>query len=240
MTPVLLLIPGMLNLPQVFDAALRQAGLSAEVRVLDVTGPADIPAMAAAGWAQVADVPDTRPLLLAGYSMGGYVALKMLADAMRPVQALGLIASSARADSVEGEALRQRAIATIERDFERYLFSLLGFLLSKDSQADAGFVARVRADMRAVGAEAAVRQQRAAATRADHREWLRGLPWPVELLCGGADTVTPLHLSQEIAALAPRARLAVVEDAGHLLPYEHPAAVAALLQRLLAHAVPST
>lgn len=240
MTPVLLLIPGMLNPPRVFDAALQHAGLKADVRVLDVTGPADIPAMAAAGWAQVADVPDTRPLLLAGYSMGGYVALKMLADAARPVQALGLIASSARADSGEGAALRQRAIATIERDFERYLFSLLGFLLSKESQADADFVARVRADMRAVGAQAAIRQQRAAATRGDHRELLRTLAQPVEVLCGGADTVTPPHLSQEIATLAPRARLQVVEGAGHLLPYEHPAAVAAALQRLLTHGVPST
>lgn len=232
--PVLLLLPGMLNTVRVFDRALGQAALAAEVRVLDLAGPEDLPAMAAEGWRCVSDVAPGRALLLAGYSMGGYVALKMLADAPRPVRGLALIASSARADSDEGAALRQRAIATIERDFERYLFSLLGFLLSARSQADPAFVAEVRADMRAVGAQAAVRQQRAAATRADHRDWLRSAPMPVELLCGSADKVTPLHLSEEIATLAPRAHLRVVDAAGHLLPFEHPGAVAGTLQRLVA------
>lgn len=234
MTPLLLLVPGMLNTTQVFGRALQQAALAAEVRVLDVTLQSDIPAMAADGWRQLADVDGGRPLMLAGYSMGGYVALQMLASAPRPVRGLALIASSSRADTDEAAALRQRAVAAIERDFERYLYSLLGFMLSAGSQADADFVAEVRADMRAVGAEAAVRQQRAAATRADQRALLGGLGLPIELLCGSADKVTPLHLSQEIAALAPQARLDIVDAAGHLLPFEHPGAVAAVLQRLLA------
>jgi pimeloyl-ACP methyl ester carboxylesterase len=237
MTPLLLLVPGMLNTPRVFDRALQRAELQVEVRVLDVSRQDDIPAMSADGWAQLANVEPARPLLLAGYSMGGYVALNMLATAPRPVQGLALIASSARADSEQGASLRQRAIAAIERDFERYLYSLLGFMLSADSQADADFVAQVRADMRAVGVEAAVRQQRAAATRADQRRLLNELALPIEVLCGSADTVTPPHLSHEIAGLAPRARLDVVDGAGHLLPFEHPGPVAATLQRLVDRAI---
>lgn len=236
MSPLLLLVPGMLNTVHVFDRARSRVDLPAEVRVLDVTTQGDIATMAADGWRLLADVDRARPLALVGFSMGGYVALKMLADAPRPVQALGLVASSARPDSPEGSALRERAIAAIERDFERYLFSLLGFMLSEASQDDAGFVAEVRGDMRAVGAEAAVRQQRAAATRGDHRDHLPGLQLPIELLCGSADKVTPLHLSQEIAERAPRAVLSSVDGAGHLLPFEHPHAVATLLQRVVAHA----
>lgn len=236
MKPLLLLVPGMLNTVRVFDRARALVDLPAELRVLDVTTQGDIATMAADGWRALADLDPARPLALLGYSMGGYVALKMLADAPRPVQALGLVASSARPDTPEGSALRERAIAAIERDFERYLFSLLGFMLSEASHADPAFVAEVRADMRAVGAEAAVRQQRAAATRGDHRDHLARLHLPIELLCGSADKVTPLHLSQEIAGRAPRAALATVEGAGHLLPFEHPHAVASLLQRVVAHA----
>lgn len=236
MKPLLLLVPGMLNTVQVFDRARALADLDAELKVLDVTTQGDIAAMAADGWRVLADVDPARPLALVGYSMGGYVALRMLADAPRPVQALGLVASSSRPDSPEGSALRERAIAAIERDFERYLYSLLGFMLSEASLANPDFVAEVRADMRAVGAAAAVRQQRAAATRADHREHVARLALPIELLCGAADKVTPLHLSQEIAARAPRAALATVDGAGHLLPFEHPRAVASLLERVVAHA----
>jgi len=36
-------------------------------------------------WAEVSGVPADTPLVLAGFSMGGYVALQMLADAPRRV-----------------------------------------------------------------------------------------------------------------------------------------------------------
>lgn len=234
--PTLLLLPGMLNSTRVFDAALALASLQAEVRVADVTSQSDIASMAADAWARVADVPPGQPLILAGYSMGGYVALQMLAEARRPVQALGLISSSARPDEPEAGVQRERAIAAIERDFERYLWSLLGFSLSARSRQDEALVAAVRADMRAVGAQAAVRQHRAAASRKDQRDRLHALRMPVQLLCGSADAVTPLAASQEMAAAVVQGRLDVVEGAGHLLPFEHPDRVANLLDALVLHA----
>ncbi len=244
-TPTLLLIPGMLNTPAVFDRVLAElralpwpGGTAPRCHVADVREPPSIAAMAEAAWAVVAaEVPPEAPLVLAGYSMGGYVALQMLATAPRPVQGLGLLATSARADTPEGTALRERAIAAIERDFERYVGTLSSFMLTPAAIDDRALLAAVRADMQAAGAAAAVRQQRAAAARPDRRDFVRSLSLPVQVLGAADDKVTPPTLSQELAELVPGAELELVEGCGHLLPFEQPARVAASLQRLLLRAM---
>lgn len=234
----LLLIPGLLNTPRVFDR-LRAAWTEPRVqlRVADVRPAAGIAEMARLAWDAVADLPPTQPLLLGGFSMGGYVAQQMLAGAARPVQGLALVCTSARADTPEGAAVRERAILAIERDFERYVGTLVTFLLNPASLQDKGLTAEVRADMLAVGPEVAVRQHRAAAARTDQREALRGLRLPSVVLGGGADKVTPPALSEELAGLIDGAELDLVADAGHLLPFEHPQRLAAALQRLAQRAL---
>lgn len=239
MRPRLLLLPGMLNTHRVFDGAVTQFALQADVRVADLTRQSDMTSMAADAWDLLDDAPAEQPLVLVGYSMGGYVALQMLADARRPVHGLGLISSSARPDTPEAGVQRARAIAAIERDFERYLWSLLGFTLSVQSRQNESLVAAVRADMRAVGAQAAVSQHRAAATRVDQRPRLPTLQMPVQVLCGSADSVTPLAASQEMAAAVARGQLDVVQGAGHLLPFEHPGRVASMLTALVQRATTS-
>lgn len=245
-TPALLLIPGMLNTPAVFDRVLDElralpwpGGAAPRCLVADVREPPSIAAMAEAAWASVAaEVPADAPLVVAGYSMGGYVALQMLAMAPRAVQGLGLVATSARADTPDGAALRERAIAAIERDFERYVGTLSSLLLTPAALEDRALLAAVRADMQAVGAAVAVRQQRAAAARADRRDFVRGLALPVQVVGATDDRVTPPVLSQELAALVPGAELEMVEGSGHLVPFEQPARVAAALQRLMLRAAP--
>jgi pimeloyl-ACP methyl ester carboxylesterase len=82
----------------------------------------------------------------------------------------------------------------------------------------------------AAGAETTVRQQRAVAQRADHRERLRGLSLPLLAVAGERDQLVPPALSQEAAALAPCARVEIVPGVGHLLPWEAPRTLAALLR----------
>jgi len=232
MSPVLLLLPGLLNTPRVFDRLRQHFDDAVELRIADLRTQPTIAAMADDAWAMLADLPPERPLVIAGYSMGGYVALQMMHSAPRAVQGLGLVCTSARADTQEGTALRERAIASIERDFDRFVGGLVGFLLSAQGQHDETLRAEVRADMQAVGAATAVRQHRAAALRADQRQHLPGLALPVQVVGATADPVTPLALSEELAQMIPGARLDLIEGAGHLVPFEHPARLAALLRGL--------
>jgi pimeloyl-ACP methyl ester carboxylesterase len=140
--PVLLLIPGLMNTARVFDGARARLDPALEVRVADVQTQDSIDAMAHNAWAMLADVPAEQPLVIAGFSMGGYVVLQMLATPRRSVQGLAMICTSARADTPESTTLRERAITAMERDFGRYVGSLGSFLVTPAGQADAALMWR--------------------------------------------------------------------------------------------------
>jgi pimeloyl-ACP methyl ester carboxylesterase len=101
MKPVLLLIPGMLNTGAIWDAVRADLETLLDVRVADVLTQNSIPAMAADAWALVADVPTEASLTVCGFSMGGYVAIELLARQGHRVQALALVDSSAAIETAE-------------------------------------------------------------------------------------------------------------------------------------------
>lgn len=70
--------------------------------------------------------------------------------------------------------------------------------------------------------------------RADSRPDLPGLDLPLPVLCGWQDAITSLDGPEEMARLAPRARLVVPDDCGYLSTWEQPNAVTGELRRWLA------
>jgi len=81
-----------------------------------------------------------------------------------------------------------------------------------------------------VGQDAFVRQETAIMARPDSRDDLRTIKCPTLVLCGQQDTLTPLELHKEMVARIPNARLAIIEDCGHMSAMEQPQAVTALLR----------
>lgn len=229
MKPVLLLITGMLNDESVWRDVVLLLDAEADVRIV-VPVQDSIPAMAAAAWAQLSDVPTTTPIVLAGFSLGGYVAQEMLARQARPVHAAALLSTSPRPESPEGAAVRERSISAMQKNFEKVVEGIAAF---GTCHADAVLAERLRRMMLGVGLDTAIRQNRAIAARSDHRAALAALQLPVAVLCGAQDRITPPELSKETAALVPGAQLEIVEGAGHMLPCERPEAVARVLRGLL-------
>lgn len=232
MKPVLLLIPGMLNDASLWDGVIESLGPLADVRVAAPV-QATIPEMAQAAWALLAGLSPQQAVVLAGFSLGGYVAIEMLA---RPapgapgLRGLALVSTSARPETPEGGAARARTIHAMQRDFGKAVDGIAQWNSHEPSPERAARLTRM---MLGVGAEVAVRQLRAIAGRADHRDALARLSMPVAVLCGRHDRTTPPALSEEIAALVPHARCEIVEGASHMLPIEQPQAVAAALRNLL-------
>ena len=233
MKPTLVLLHGLLNDERVWAPVASRLRGRADIRIPNLRRQDNMVQMSIDAWAEVSGVPADTPLVLAGFSMGGYVALQMLADAPRRVAALALVDTSCRPEPAENIPVREALIAGLQRDFGAESLTLLRRGVHADRLSDVMLMLGCQHIMRDVGADAAVRQIQAIIGRADHRAMLAQLDVPTLVLCGRVDQVTPLALSREAAALIPGARLHIVEDAGHWTPLEQPAVVADQMERLL-------
>ncbi len=175
------------------------------------------------------------PFALAGYSMGGRIALHVALAAPQRVTRLGLISTTAGIDDAAERAERleadRRLADEIERDgvrafAERWaaqpLFAGQPPAVTAAAQAD-----RLRNS--AEGRDAALR---GLSTGAMTPLWerLAELTMPADVVAGERDAKFR-ELAQRLAAALPRARLHVVPGAGHAVHLEAPAAVAKILTR---------
>ena len=233
MKPVLLLIPGMFNTGAIWQPVVDALHGVAEVCIADVLTQESIPAMARDAWQQVADRLAGTPLIVCGFSMGGYVAIELLAAHRDAVNAIAFIDSGAGVESTESLVVREKTISALERNFERTVEGVMAFSLHPDSLSNTPLVDGMRSMMHTVGAAAAIRQTRAIMARSDHRAMLAQLTVPALVVCGRHDKVAPPALSEELAQLIPGAQLEWIEHAGHQTPLEAPDIVARHLQTLI-------
>ena len=226
-TPIF--IPGLICSADLFAAQL--AGLDHPVapRIADTLGRDNLAGMAAA-------LDSTDGMVVpVGLSMGGYVALEMVRQAPERVRGVGLLSTAYGTDTDERRAQREATIRMAQSDsFRGVTRHLLKSFLSPVAMQDDALVARVIAMAESVGRENFVRQQKAILARRGQADTLRGLQVPALVLCGSLDTLTPPHISEEMAALAPDAELVILEDVGHLSTMEAPDAVTASLNAFLA------
>ncbi len=228
------LLPGLLN-----DARLWQHQISglagvARATVADLTSADSIAALAASALSQA---PAAR-FVLAGLSMGGYVALEMMRQAPDRVLALALLDTSARPDTPEATVNRKNLMQLAETDFSGVIDTLMPKLVHPAQLADASIVTTIRAMAESVGKEAFLRQQRAIMTRIDSRPFLSKITCPTLVLCGRDDVITPVEVHQELVDAIPGASLAQIEACGHLSTLGKPQQVTAALKNWLENLAP--
>ena len=235
MKPVLLLIPGMLNTSGVWAKVVPRLNDVADVRILNVQTQASIGDMATDALALLHDVPAEQPVVVCGFSMGGFVAIELIATCAHKIRAACLLDTSGRPESAESVLQREKTIAAIERDFEKVITGVTRFASGAASKTNPGLMDEILTVMRDVGPSTAITQNRAIMARSDHRAALSKLNMHVLVICGKEDLVTPPVLSEELAALIPGAQLSWIEDAGHMVPMEQPAALANHLKDFMSH-----
>ncbi len=221
----LILIPGSLNDARVWDAQADGLAAHADIRIADITTQTTTVAMAEA---VLAGAP--QRFALAGFSLGGYVALEVLRLAAPRITGLALISSSARPEHPGAVPGREKMIALAQKDFARMLAGMRPFMLAAANVGNARLNTRLDEMMHAVGPEAFVRQSRAVIGRADSRELLAGIRCPTLIVCGREDRVTPPALSEELATAIAGARLELMDNAAHMLPMEAPDSLTRVMQ----------
>jgi pimeloyl-ACP methyl ester carboxylesterase len=179
---------------------------------------------------------DIDSAAIGGLSMGGYVALSIVARAPGRVAGLILANTRAGADSPEGRAGRDAAIAALRAEGTPAIASamlpkLLGATTKRDQPDLADAVARMighNAPEPLAAALAALRD------RPDRTPILGGIRCPTAIVTGAEDAVIPLAEAQAMQRAIPGARLTVLPHAGHLSNLEDRRGFDAALNALLA------
>ncbi|ENZ81480.1 MAG: alpha/beta fold hydrolase [Caulobacter sp.] len=78
---------------------------------------------------------------------------------------------------------------------------------------------------RTVGLDGFARQTEAVIARPDSRPLLAEISVPTTIVVGDADRLTPMALSEEMAAAIPGATLTIAADCGHVITLERPEVV---------------
>jgi pimeloyl-ACP methyl ester carboxylesterase len=166
-----------------------------------------------------------------GLSMGGYLALALLAAHPDRIGSLVLADTRAAAEAPDGMATRRTTAETLRRDGSAAFLD--GFVpRALGPSPDPQVVARLRAIADRQPAEAMADATMAIATRDDHTALLPGITVPTLLVVGEHDAVTTPAEHTEMAAAIPGATLAIIGGAGHMTALEQPAEFADLV---LAH-----
>lgn len=171
----------------------------------------------------LADAPERFALV--GFSMGGYVAREIARVAPERVQALVLIATSARADTPEQIRRKEVAVRMIEpRRFTG--FSRPGVLISlhPDRARDEVMIERVRAMSERAGAD--VFRRHSSQFRESDLRKLSGLRCPTLVVAAERDALRSLDEAEELRDGIDGATLIVIRRSGHMIPLEQPEALA--------------
>ena len=173
--------------------------------------------------------------IVAGLSMGGYIAFAFWRRYPERVRALALLDTRADPDSPEARANRDASVTRVKScGAEAFAGDMLPRLLSPASQADARLAGRALAQMAAQPVPGIVADLLALRDRPDSRPTLPSITVPVLVVAGEADQLTPPSVAHGMAQAMPDARVAIIPGAGHLSPLENPRAVNAALRRFIA------
>ncbi len=177
---------------------------------------------------------------LVGHSMGGRVALEVMRNAPQRVAGLALLDTGyqARPEGEAGEAeagQRHRLLdVALSQGMRAMGREWVPGMVHPERLRDRMLIESIleMIGRKTPGIFAA--QVLALLTRPSAEAVLRAIRCPTLIVCGREDSWSPLSRHEEMARLTPGARLAVIEQSGHMVTLEQPQAVTAALQAWLA------
>ena len=173
--------------------------------------------------------------VLAGLSMGGYVALAYASKFSGTLAGFVLVDSKPDADTADGRASREKMAAMIA---EKGTPGVVEEMLPKMLAPNVGDTVKstLRAIMSAQQPATLAQAVLAMRDRDDYTAVLGqlSLAVPVQLLVGEYDIITPVAMAEKARdAAAGDTRLTIIASAGHMSPLEQPEAVAGAIRRFL-------
>ncbi|MBI2871343.1 MAG: alpha/beta hydrolase [Candidatus Omnitrophica bacterium] len=165
-----------------------------------------------------------EPVILAGISMGGYVAFEFYRQFPERVRALGLFSTRASTDAAGARKGRLEMAKRIRKEGLAFLPDvmmpkLLGNSTRAKNQRLAGALSRLILNNEKFGvADSLI----AMAERRDSTDLLPRIMCPTLIVAGDEDEVISLDEAYLMQKGIPHSRLQVIQEAGHLINLEQP------------------
>jgi len=179
----------------------------------------------------------TRPVVLGGLSMGGYVALSFASRHHERLRALMLFDTKSAADTPEAAAGRERSARAIDASgsIDNLIDAMVPKLFAESTRtARPALLSATERLMRSTDPASVSAALRAMAVRADRTAELTRITVPCLVCAGEQDAISPPEEMREIARRLPNGRFVSIPDAGHLTPIENPEAVTEAIEAFLA------
>ncbi|WP_255491572.1 alpha/beta fold hydrolase [Actinotalea sp. JY-7876] len=176
--------------------------------------------------------------VVAGLSLGGYVAMALVERHPDLVAGLGLIDTKATADDDAARRTRLEVAAQVRAEMrvDRVLGMRTTLLGATNRVTRPDLSERLERWTRDQGPLGLAWAQEAMAARPDRTQALRAYAGPAVVVVGEEDELSPVAAAQHMVDALADARLVVVPGAGHMTSNESPEPVASALQGLLARA----
>jgi len=223
--PTLVLIPGLLCDRSLWNGQIATLQDYSEIIFADITQQSTISEMATA----VLQNAPTQ-FSLAGFSLGGQVALEIMEVAKDRVERLALLSTTHGGLLPAAEASIRHAITMVETDgFDRYLDEAHSSYFAAYGADDAKLRHIFVTMAHAVGPRAGLRQMQALlAIRAPFTN-LDQIDCPTVIIGGREDRRTTPEAHRQLALEIPRSKLRIIDGAAHFTPIEQPGKVAEIL-----------
>ncbi|GIV65915.1 MAG: alpha/beta hydrolase [Chloroflexota bacterium] len=178
---------------------------------------------------QLLDRLNIEKAVIAGHSMGGYVALEFAHAYPHRLKGLALVASQADADSPERRQARLITAREVRSRGIRYIADGMPSKLS----ADVEIQRQLNQIILTCDVAVVVAALKAMADRRDANLWLPEIQVPVLAIAGANDQLIPLERSQSLVKLVNKGWVIEIPEAGHMPMMESPQRTAEALYQLI-------
>ncbi len=176
-----------------------------------------------------------EPIVLVGFSMGGYIAWQFVRKHADRLWALIQCDTRAVADTEEGRAGRIKMAEHVAEWGSGRVAEMMGPKLfsARALETKPHLMAEVRRVVEETLPAAIAAAQRGMAARPDVTAMLPTISVPTLVLVGAVDAISPPAEMRTIAAAIPRAQFVEIPDAGHMTTMENPVAVNGAMESFL-------
>jgi pimeloyl-ACP methyl ester carboxylesterase len=168
-----------------------------------------------------------EPIVLVGFSMGGYAAWQFMRKYGARLRAVIQCDTRAKADTEEARAGRLKMAENVAEWGSGRVAEMMGpkLFASATFETQPKVVAAVRAVVERTPPAGIAAAQRGMAARPDVTSLLPTIKVPTLVLVGEHDAISPAAEMKEIADAIPGAEYVVIPRAGHMTTMEEPEAV---------------